>query len=233
MRRHVGNLTLRDGAFAHWPADPVAVRSLVPDRLDVATFEGDAWVSVVAVRMANVRPRGVPRRLGLSFPQRNLRTYVRRGDGAGVYFVALDAPDPVGVPVARRVFGLPYHRADVSYERRGDELVLRSRRCDHPRPAFDAAFAPRGDASTAAPGSLDAFLAENYRFFAGGDTLYAGDIDHLPWRTREADVTVTENTMFEAHGLDPSVLRRPADDPLGRMAAPTDVTVGRPRTVGR
>ena len=233
VRRHVGSLTLRDGAFAHWPVDPAAVRSLVPDRLDVATFEGDAWVSVVAVRMADVRPRGVPRRLGLSFPQRNLRTYVRRGDEAGIYFVALDAPDPVGVPVARRVFGLPYHRADIEYERRGDELAFKSRRRDHPRPAFDATFAPRGDAAAAAPGSLDAFLAENYRFFAGENPLFAGDIDHPTWRMREADVTVLANSMFEAHGADASALRRPPDDPVGRVAAPTDVTVGRPRIVGR
>ena len=235
MRRHVGSLTLRNGAFAHWPADPAAVESLVPDRLDVATFEGDAWVSVVAVLMANVRPRGVPRRFGLSFPQRNLRTYVRRGDGdeAGVYFVTLDAPDPVGVPVARRLFGLPYHRADVAYERLNDRLAFRSRRRAHPQPAFDATFAPRGDASTATPGSLDAFLAENYRFFAGERTLYAGDIDHPPWRAREADVTVSANSMFEAHGVDPSALRRPADDPVGRTTASTDVTVGRPRVVGR
>ena len=233
MRRHVGALTLRDAAFAHWPADPAAVRSLVPAGLDVATFDGDAWVSVVAVWMANVRPRGLPAWLGLSFPQRNLRTYVRRGDAPGVYFVALDAPDPVGVPVARRLFGLPYHRADVAYERRGDGLAFRSRRRARPSPAFDATFAPRGEASTADPGTLDAFLSENYRFYAGAAPTFAGDIDHPPWRAREADVTVTENSMFEAHGVDPTALRRPTDDPIGRVAGPTDVTVGRPRVVGR
>ena len=158
---------------------------------------------------------------------------MRRGDESGVYFVALDAPDRVGVTVARRLFGLPYFRADVAYERRGDERSLRSRRRARPRPAFDATFAPRGEASTGDPGSLDAFLAENYTFFAGTDPLFAGDIDHRPWRTREAEVTVTENTMFGAHGVDPSSLRRPADDPLGRVAERTDVTVGRPRVVER
>lgn len=239
MQTHVGALSLRDAVFAHWPVDPDAVRAVVPDRLDVATFDGDAWVSVVAVRMTNVRPRGVPASLGLSFPQRNLRTYVRDGEnGTGteggessVYFVALDAPDPVGVPVARRLFGLPYHRADAEYRRDGDGIRFRSWRRARPRPAFDAAFAPRGEEATAESGSLDAFLAENYRFYAGDDPLYAGDIDHPPWRTREADVTVYENSVFGTHGIDSAALRRPAHDPLGRVAARTDVTVGCPRTV--
>ena len=231
MQTHVASVTLRNAAFAHWPVDPAAARTLVPDALDVATFDGDAWVSVVGVEMADVRPRGIP--VGRTFPQRNLRTYVRRRGERGVYFVSLDAPDPVGVPVARLLFGLPYHRAEVSYARRGDELLFRSRRRNPPRPTFDAAFARRGDPAVPDPDSLDAFLAENYRFFAGDDRVFTGAIDHPPWRLREADVTVLENSTLEAHGVDAASVRRSLDDPVGRLAEPTPVTIELPGVVRR
>jgi len=75
-------------------------------------------------------------------------------------------------------------------------------------------------------GSLDAFLVENYRFYAEGNRLYRGEITHEPWTLRAATVDLRANTLFEANGFD-----RPDGDPIVRYAEPIDVSADRIRSV--
>jgi hypothetical protein len=74
----------RDTLFASWPVDPDLVAPRLPAGLAVDTFDGDAYLSVVPFAIEDIRPEGLPARLGRSTPELNLRTYVageRRGDG--------------------------------------------------------------------------------------------------------------------------------------------------------
>jgi uncharacterized protein YqjF (DUF2071 family) len=221
-------MTWRDALFCHWPVDPAVVAETLPDLLSVATHDGDAYLGVVAFVMDDIRPRGAP--FGLSFPELNLRTYVRGPAGPGVYFYNLDADDRFGVSVARRLFALPYYRAEMSVTRRGgdDAVRFRSRRTHRgvPSARFDATYGPTGEGFTAESGSLAAFLVENYRFYARGNRLYRGEIAHEPWTLREGTVEVRENTLFEANGFD-----RPDGDPIVHCADPIDVSADRIRRV--
>ncbi len=228
-------MTWRDGLFCHWPVEPAVVAETLPDRLSVATHEGDAYLGVVAFVMDDIRPRGAP--VGLSFPELNLRTYVEGPDGPGVYFYNLDADDPIGVAVARRLFALPYYRAETRVSRpegadrsesgRGP-VRFTSRRTHRgaPHARFDAIYEPTGAGFAAEPGSLDAFLVENYRFYARGNRLYRGEIEHDPWTLRAATVDFRANTLFEANGFD-----RPHGDPIVHYADPIEVTADRIRSV--
>ena len=242
-------MTWRDGLFAHWAVDPVVVAETLPERLSVATYDGDAYLGVVAFVMDDVRPRGLPR--GLSFPELNLRTYVEGPDGPGVYFYNLDADDPIGVAVARRLFALPYYRAEMRVRRTerpegatdagGPRIDFLSHRTHRgvPPAGFDATYEPRGPARTAEPGSLEAFLVENYRFYADGDRLYKGEIDHEPWRLRDVSATIRRNGLFESNGFarpEEGGSRVSADggrtaEPHLLYADPIDVTADRLRRV--
>ncbi|WP_200531554.1 DUF2071 domain-containing protein [Halorubrum sp. LN27] len=244
IKRRWLEMTWRDALFCHWPVDPAVVAGTLPDRLSVATHEGDAYLSVVAFAMDDIRPRRAP--VGLSFPELNLRTYVEGPAGRGVYFYNLDAADPIGVAVARRLFALPYYRAemDVTRPRSADSsgvaggpdardgpgapVRFTSRRTHSgvPHARFDATYEPTGEAFAAEPGSLDAFLVENYRFYAQGNRLYRGEIAHEPWTLREATVDTRANTLFEANGFD-----RPDGDPIVRYAEPIEVGADRIRSV--
>jgi len=231
-------MTWRDGLFLHWAVAPETVAETLPDGLSVATHDGGAYLGVVAFVMEDIRPRGAP--FGLSFPELNLRTYVEGPNGPGVYFYNLDADDRLGVGVARRLFALPYYRAAMDVTRttsggRGDGTgdsvdAVRFTSCrTHsgvPPARFDATYEPTGESFAAEPGSLDAFLVENYRFYADGNRLYCGEIGHEPWRLREATGDVRANTLFEANGFD-----RPDGEPLVRYAEPIDVTADRIRRV--
>ncbi len=233
-------MTWRDGLFVHWAVDPELVEPTLPDGLSVDTHEGNAYLGVVPFVMDDIRPRGVP--VGLSFPELNLRTYVEGPNGPGVYFYSLDADDPVGVTVARRLFALPYYRARMDVRREsvagdrsegapadGTRVHFRSRRVHGGAPPapFDATYEPTEETGwTPEAGSLPAFLVENYRFYAMGGRLYCGAIEHEPWTLRGGRVTLRRNGLFEANGFE-----RPDDDPLVHYADPIDVTADRIRPV--
>ena len=211
-----------DVVFAHWRVPPATVSAQLPDEVDVATYDGDAWLGVVGFVMSEIRPRGVP--VGRSFPELNLRTYVTGPDGGrGVYFFSLDAADRLGVSVARGAFRLPYYRAEMRHTRDDGTMTLRSRRthADAPPARFDASYRQTGSAGPPDPGSLEAFLTENYRFYTQGGRLYAGDIDHEPWPLAPATATIRSNTLFSAGGFD-----APTSEPVVHYSPGIDVTAG-------
>ena len=215
-----------DVLFAHWPVDPRLVAATLPDGLDADTYGGDAYLGIVGFRMESIRPRGAP--VGLSFPELNLRTYVRGSEGGGVYFYNLDADDLIGVTLARGLFRLPYYRAKMQVEDRPDGIRFRSRRTHRGASSarFDATYRPAGAADPVDPDSLDAFLTERYRFYteSDGGRLYRGEIDHPPWPLSDATLTISENTLFAANGFE-----HPEGDPHVRYSPGIDVTAGRIR----
>jgi hypothetical protein len=220
---HVLSMTWRDGVFAHWPTDPAVVDAHLPDELSAATHDGEAWLGVVAFVMEEIRLRGAP--VGRTFPEVNLRTYVRHGDDSGVYFFSLDADDRLSVAAARSLYALPYFSARATVDRDGDRIRLTSER-DHPgepRARLDVAYRrPTDESFVPEPGSLPAFLTENYRFFTKGRRLYRGEIDHEPWRLASGEATVDAGTLFRAAGF-----AVPDGDPLVHVAEPLAVTADR------
>lgn len=81
----VVTITGCDVLFAHRPVDPEIVDPHVPDAPDVVTFDGPAWVSVLALENRGVGPGPIrlPRGPGRSIPQLNLRTCVTAGGRHG------------------------------------------------------------------------------------------------------------------------------------------------------
>ena len=201
-----------DLLFAHWPVPAAALRSRIPEELEIDTFDGTAWVAVVPFRMEAIRPRGLPAVPWLSrFPELNLRTYVQSDDRPGVFFFSLDASNPVAVAAARSLFLLPYFRARMTCEREGDAITYRSRRTHSGAPGadLDARYGPAGDVFHAAPGTLEHFLTERYCLYTSGasvgrrsDALYRGDIHHSPWPLQPARATFAVNSLPQSVGLE-------------------------------
>ena len=215
-------VTGRDVLFAHWPLDPATVESRVPGVLDVETFDGSAWVSVLAIEARGVGPgpMRLPRRLERGIPQLVARTYVTLDGQPGVYFLSLDT-SRLPATVGRRAFGIPFHRARMRLTRRGDEVTFRSHRDGTPPAVFHARYRPTGEAFRVESGSFESFAVEQFRYFlpTGEDRrvgasgtegrVRIGELDREPWSLRPVDATVHGNTLFEAAGL-PS----PTADPV-------------------
>jgi uncharacterized protein len=223
--------------FAHWPMPVEGLARLIPDGLELDTFEGQAWLGIVPFRMARVGPAGLPLpgRLG-NFGEINVRTYVRPTlptDGPpGVWFLSLDAENPYVVAGGRTVFHLPYFRARIAIAEEGNALDYRARRTHAGAPIgrFHARYQPIGAAVHAAAGSLEEWLTARFAVYSADrdGSAFRGDIRHDPWRLAPAEWQLETETLLSILGL-----RRPDGPPLLHHAEPLDVIAAWPRRLGR
>jgi hypothetical protein len=193
--------------FLHWRVDAQALRPRIPDDLAIDTYDGDAWVSIVAFRIAGARPRGLPPALAWhTFPEINVRTYVTGASRPGVWFFSLDAHSRFAVALGRGAFSLPYRLARITLRAGDDALAYECTRTqrDAPSAGFAASARAHGAERAATPGSLDHFLAERLAFYTRdrrGRTRRC-DVAHAPWPLRDATAAVRTNTLLPAAGID-------------------------------
>ena len=223
-----------DLLFAHWPIPAAVMRALLPPQLVLDTYDGMAWVGVVPFRMSGVRPRLCPPVPWLStFPELNVRTYVRSRDPAnprpGVYFFSLEAANPLAVAIARGWFKLPYYNATMSLRADGQGIHYRSQRTHRGAPAaeFVGSYRPTGPVYHAQPGTLEHWLTERYSLYTvspkgavPNGRAYIGEIHHQPWPLQPAEAEIQRNSMAVASALDlPNVA------PLLHFARRLDVVI--------
>jgi uncharacterized protein YqjF (DUF2071 family) len=222
-----------DLLFAHWPMPPDDLRRLLPTDpdLELDLFDGTGWLGVVPFTMSDVSARGMPAIPRFStFPELNVRTYVRYRGLPGVWFLSLDARSRPTVLGGRLVFHLPYHHARMSARRRGDTVDYRSERGDAARSArFVARYRPVGPAVETAPpaadggpsrATFDDWSTVRMRLFAadGFGRIWRTEIAHDPWPLQPAKATIDADALVTADGL-----TLPRVDPILRFAARLDV----------
>ena len=192
-----------DLLFAHWPMPASVLRPLIPRGLDLDLWQGEAYLSVVPFRMEGVGPVFLP--VGSSFAELNVRTYVRYGDRAGVWFFSLDAASRVGVRLARRFFHLPYYDARMSVEPQGAGYRYTSERTHRGAPPaqLEMTYAPVGEAALAQPGTLDDWLTARYSLFSADAQghLYRGNVSHEPWLLQPATADWERLELTAALGI--------------------------------
>jgi uncharacterized protein YqjF (DUF2071 family) len=198
-----------DLLFAHWPIAVSTVRHLVPPALTIQEFGGTSWIGVVPFRMTGVMRRPFPDLPWISaFPELNVRLYVEHDGKPGVWFLSLDATNPLAVWAARRFFCLPYYRSRIAFENVAGTIRFRAERRDSDV-RFDAEYRAISEPFTAARGSIEEFLAERYCLYAadGNGRLYRADVHHLPWPLQRAEGTMNAGSLLASHGI--SVAREP------------------------
>ncbi|WP_232463391.1 YqjF family protein [Tumebacillus avium] len=188
--------------FAHWPVNAAVLRQLVPATLELDTYDDQAWIGIVPFQMSNIHARGIPPIPGTAaFPELNVRTYVKHGGKAGVYFFSLDAANRLAVATARRFFHLPYFNAEMSVQVDEQSRVNYASRRTHrdaPPAVFQADYRPVSAVWHSQPGTLDHWLTERYCLYTTyQNTVYCGEIHHLPWPLQHAEAEIRANTMFE------------------------------------
>jgi uncharacterized protein YqjF (DUF2071 family) len=226
-------MTWVDVAFLHWPVAVDAIRPLVPPGLEIDSFDGRAWIGVVPFEMRNVAPQGLPPIPTASdFPELNVRTYVKHGAHAGVWFFSLDAGSWLAVMGARGAANLPYFHARMAITRPGPDDVSYESERTHPGStpaAFRAWYRPTGDAFASVPGTFEDWSTNRLCLFSstheGG--LQRLDIEHAPWPLQPAVTDVVLNTMAAASGI-----ALPAEKPHVLFARQLDVVAHWPVVLG-
>ena len=219
-----------DLLFAHWPTSADLLRAHIPTGLELDTFEGTAWLAVVPFRMEGIRLRYAPAVPGTSsFPELNVRTYVKRDGKPGVWFFSLDAASALAVAVARAWFRLPYFRANMRCEERLGWIAYQSERTHRHAPSarLIGKYRGVGEPFRAPQGSLEHFLIERYCLYSAmpNGQLLRGEIHHAPWDLQPAEAEFEENSMV-SHLFGPLVER-----PLLHFARRQDVVAWAPQFV--
>ncbi len=200
--------------FAHWRVPAEEIARYLPPPLEVDTFDGEAFVALVPFQMHDVALRPFPPVPGTaSFPELNLRTYVRHGDRPGVWFFSLDASNALAVWAARTFFHLPYYSARMrlsadevaTYQFESQRLPRRYYLKDQPQCRFRAQYRPTSAPRQAMPGTLEHFLTERYCLYAdfGGGDVRRLEVHHKPWPLCDAEAELHENSMFQPWRLTP------------------------------
>ncbi len=112
--------------FMHYEIEPAVLQPQVPFALDVR--DGRAYVSLVAFSQQKLRfafggaLTAWAGTLAANHDFLNVRTYVREGDEAGIFFLREWVNNRLARLLGPRLYGLPYQGARIRYERRADEF---------------------------------------------------------------------------------------------------------------
>ena len=191
--------------FVHYRVPYDVLREKIPPQLDIDTYDGEAWISIVPFLMNHVHLRNIPAFPTTGyFPELNVRTYVKHKGIAGVWFFSLDAASWLAVWVARLTYRLPYFHAKMSIKQKGDTITYTSRRTHRNSHSadFHAEYRPIAPIRTYADDSLDRWLSDRYVLYAGNDKqVYVGHINHVPWGLQPAEADFEQDTMANAAGI--------------------------------
>ena len=219
----------RDLAYIHWRYDPATVQALLPKGLEVDTFDGAAWVGLIPFSMRGITvPRMPPVPYFGSFPEINVRTYVRREGVPGVWFFSLDVNRLIPAVVARTTYLLPYCWGRAANRIEGN--LLRSNVTRRwPTRAHSTTTVEIGQ-PIAKSDDLSVFLSARWglysRGFFGG-LMYA-PVDHEPWPLHEASLKEIDQNVVQAAGLP-----APTGEAHVMFSPGVSVRIGLPHRVGR
>jgi uncharacterized protein YqjF (DUF2071 family) len=193
----------RDLVMLNYEVAPGILQRYLPRGVELDTFEGRTFVSLVGFQFLRTRLYGflaVP--FHSNFEEVNLRFYVRRREGGelrrGVVFVRELVPRLAIARFARLMYGEKYescpmwHRvarnaeglaADYGWKWRGGQFQLSAQ--------------ASGAAARVAEGTLENFITEHYWGYSAqsGDESIEYRVSHDPWR-----VWVSRNAAFTGDG---------------------------------
>ena len=188
-----------DVLFLHWTCAAETLQRRMPAPLQLATFQGQAWVSVILFRL-RVRPRWLPYVPGVSnLVELNVRTYVHDRGRTGIWFLGVYADNRLAVRLARWLTPIPYERRSLRHAGAAGEAVVQYEW----RPDSFLSARPVGPSTAAASGSLDEWLLERYRLFAVANSgkLKEAEVEHPPWRFQPVAVDGAAGEIGQDLGL--------------------------------
>ncbi len=172
-----------DVLFFHWTIPFEILRKCVPEKLNIDTFDGTCYVTLVAFTMEKIRPRFLPSVGFISnFDEINLRTYIDNSDKKGVYFLNIEAGSLISVFLAKALSGLPYEKASIKRSP-GAYNSTNGLKGFY----LDTEFEVGGIIQYKS--ALDKWLTERYCLYLNkNNELYRYDIHHEEWKLNTLNI---------------------------------------------
>lgn len=174
-----------NAVFLHWEVDLQELQKVVPADLEIDLYDGKPWVSLVAFTMEKIRPRYLPPFSPISnFDEINIRTYVKKNNKTGVYFLSIEGGTWLSCKIAKALSELPYQYSKI--KRQGTLYTSENKQFNNKMHiAYSAG--PKLNEKT----ELDKWLTERYALFqdaAGGASINEFKIHHVQWPMYELDI---------------------------------------------
>lgn len=188
----------QDVLFIHSPIDADQLRDMVPQPLEIDTYNGQAWISIVLFKATHSRLRYMPEILSYPpFHQMNIRTYVKLGNEhneRGIYFFSINT-DHLLVKLGGRLASLPFLRANITMRKDNNAVHFEANRLfEMQRSQFSLVYRPKSPPFIPHPDSLPYFLTERYCIWMfKGDTILKAPIFHSHWKLQQAEMTIKES----------------------------------------
>lgn len=172
-----------DAIFLHWQVDLKELKKFVPNSLEIDLFDGQAWVSMVAFTMENMRPRNLPSFSPISnFDEINIRTYVKHNGKQGVYFLNIEGGSFLSCKLAKTISELPYQYSKM--DRNSGFFNSKNKEEGN---SFSVKFSVGDKLSDKRP--IDKWLTERYALFQNsGSYLNSFEIHHQEWPINEIEI---------------------------------------------
>ncbi|TFJ94370.1 YqjF family protein [Lentibacillus salicampi] len=190
--------------FMHCRLSQQVVEQYLPPGLELDTYDGDAWVSVIPFKVRKLHLRGLPQMPFLNnFLEVNVRTYVKRHGMKGVYFFGLGT-NQLGTVLGARLATLPYYYADTLMNIQDGVIHFRSERRGKYQGILNVDYQPDGEHYHPEKDSLESWLLD--RFFLWTykhGALYRGVIHHKQWEIQKAQAAMEQRllTPFLPNGV--------------------------------
>lgn len=176
-----------NAVFLHWQVDYNELRKFVPEDLEIDLYEEKPWVSLVAFKMEKMRLKNFPSFPPTSdFDEINIRTYVKKNNKAGVYFLSIEGGTRVSCTIAKTVSELPYRHSKM---KRHENLFRAANRQFNDKVCFCYEVGQELKEKT----ELDKWLTERYALFQDTATsINEFEIHHVEWPIFELDLKEIE-----------------------------------------
>jgi len=222
----------RDLAVLTYAIDEAILQPLLPQGLSLDRWDGKALVSLVGFRFLDTRILGLPVPFWGSFPEVNLRFYVRcetpEGPRRGVVFIKEIVPYWPVAAIARGLYNENYHAKPMTCSAPGDAKVeYRWQWAGREnRLAITRKTLPRMPDDD----SLDTFIVEHHWGYAVSkqQQCIEYEVDRIPWRTYPVDGFEVDVDVAGVYG--PQFCEALSKPPLSVVLAegsPVTVSFGR------
>lgn len=217
----------RDLAYVHWRYPVDEVQALLPAGLEVDTHDGAAWVGLIPFSMRNI---GLPRLPAVpyfgSFPEVNVRTYVRHNGRPGVWFFSLDINRFLPALVARTTYLLPYCWGSADHTLTGRNLTTRVQRRWPTSSTTNISISIGDEIET--PDETSVFLSARWGLYSKGfkGSLRYAPVDHEKWPLYSATLLSLDDSLVMSAGLS-----APQGEPHVMFSPGVSVRVGLPHRV--
>ncbi|WP_378173305.1 YqjF family protein [Aquimarina sp. SS2-1] len=175
--------------FLHWKVDLDELKNFVPKELEIDTFEGSPWVSVVAFSMEKIRPKNLPYFDPISnFSEINIRTYIKTENKTGVYFLSIEGGKKLSCMIAEKISELPYR-----YSKMTRKSGIYTSTNEHYGDSLKIDYKIGKEQNTKS--TLDIWLTERYALFQDSkENINEYEIHHPEWSLQDIEI---KNLMIQ------------------------------------